>query len=149
MVRREQGKATAFGQAIKELRQDTSCIPLVRQAMIAGWNYSLTSSPELVAGIWNESLPKSLHVTADAFVDKGQEIEWLTGEEMKTIVRHRGGTLDPMKEGFDPFYQWKFIKPDQSVVKIEKNREWWNKREAVDHSDIRDRGYGKGRYTGD
>jgi hypothetical protein len=152
MVTRSMDSKDAFGASIKELRQDLKSIPLMRQAMIAGWNYALVSSAELVAGIWNESLPKHLHVSTDAFVDRGQDIEWLTAEEMKEIVRHRGGTLDPMKEGFDPFYQWKFIRPDPSLVKTEKNREWWKKR-AVNKfkgwSDSHNRGYGTGRYQGD
>ena len=149
MVRRGMTAKEAFGSALKELLTNLKSIPLARQAHIAGWNYALEKSPEIVAGVWNRVLPQELRVTADAFVDTGRTPEWLTDEEIKEIVRLRGGTLDPMKEGFDPFYAWKFIRPNQSHVEIEQNKKYWGKRIAMSRKTTNRWGYGNNRYQGD
>lgn len=139
----------AFSFALKELLTNIKSIPLARQAHIAGWNYSLEKTPEITAGIWNRVLPKELRVTADAFIDTGRSPSHLTSEEMKEIVRLRGGTLDPRKENFDPFYEWKFIKPAQSHVEIENSKKYWTKRMESSQLKRNPYGYGNNRYQGD
>lgn len=149
MVKRGMSARDAFASALKELLTNISSIPLARQAHIAGWNYSLEKTPEIVAGVWNRVLPQELRVTADAFNDSGRTPSYLTSEEMKEIVRLRGGTLDPIKEGFDPFYEWKFITPRQSPLEIEQSKEYWGKRIAKSKKVTNRWGYGNNRYQGD
>jgi len=104
----------------------------------------------MIATLWNKELPKQVKVNEDAFEDRGISPSSLNSEEKAEVMKCMGKELDPMKEGFDPFYEWKFPKPTPSPLaeahraKALKQIDEWKKNKPHDPY-----GYNQGRYMGD
>ena len=143
-------KKQAFKCSLELVKKFPSSIPCVRFAQINAWNYAQIYDPLKVAIAWNEELPKQVRVNEDAFVDKGINPSFLSSEEKKEVATCLGLELDPMKQGFDPFYEWRFPEVIPSPIaearmeKIRKEQEEWKKKKYHDPY-----GYNQGRYMGD
>ena len=143
-------KQEAFLESLELVKKFPSSIPCVRFAQINAWNYAQIYDPLKVAIAWNEELPKQVRVNEDAFVDRGINPSFLSSEEKKEVATCLGFELDPMKEGFDPFYEWRFPKPTPSPLaeayraKALKEIDEWKKNKPHDPY-----GYNQGRYMGD
>jgi hypothetical protein len=117
---------------------------------IAAWNFSFVESPAMAVAAWNMYLPSKLKVNIDAFDDKGITPEWMTKSEMEEIRKIEGVTDNPMEEGFDPFYTWKFPQPTQSEIFIKQQKDLQKARaEYLEKYTQRNKTMAPQRYWGD
>jgi len=143
-------KQEAFLESLDLVKRFPSSIPCIRLAQINAWNYARIKCPLMIATLWNKELPKQVRVNEDAFIDRGINPSFLSSEEKKEVATCLGFELDPMKEGFDPFYEWRFPKVIPSPIaearmeKIRKEQEEYKKNKPHDPY-----GYNQGRYMGD
>lgn len=134
-------------ESLDLVKRFPSSIPCIRLAQINAWNYAFIKCPLMIATLWNKELPKQVKINEDAFIDKGTTPSWLTDEEKKDIAQKLGMELDPMKEGFDPFYQWRFPRPETSPIQEARDRKAMERNRNNNAHDAF--GYNQGRYMGD
>lgn len=113
----------SFVDGLELLEKNLKSDVCLKYARITGWNFALETNPLLAAGIWNEVLPQELKIGHDAFEDKGEDIDWLSQDELHELQKIMKIPDDPHDPKFRPFWQWEMPKPKQSPLRIIKMHE--------------------------
>ena len=97
-----------------------NCPEWIKEMEIIAWNISQELGEVKAFEVWNTFAPHECRKYSEFFKDVGVTPEELTEDEKRVVNAKRGIGCNFGEPNFNPFWAWKFARPTQSKVFLEK-----------------------------